>query len=103
MLCLIKAGPAVAVVGGGDDHAGIFLKEQAEGNFVQHRLPPAALLNLDFARGRSGILGIIAVLSVADRADRLFKVARLTVVYAAVVGANIVALGALAVRICVLV
>ena len=65
--------------------------------------PPCAIFYLDFARGCRGVGRKVAVLAVADRADRLFKVARLTVVYAAVVGANIVALGALAVRICVLV
>ena len=61
--------------------------------------PPCAIFYLDFARGCRGVGRKVAVLAVADRADRLFKVARLTVVYAAVMRAGIAALGALAVNI----
>ena len=61
--------------------------------------PPCALFNFNSTCRLISVLCIIAVLSVADRADRLFKVARLTVVYAAVMRAGIAALGALAVNI----
>ena len=63
--------------------------------------PPCALFNFNSTCRLISVLCIIAVLSVADRADRLFKVARLTVVYAAVMRAGIAALGALAVNICI--
>ena len=61
--------------------------------------PPCAIFYLDFARGCRGVGRKIAVFAMTDRADRLFKVARLTVVYAAVMRAGIAALGALAVNI----
>ena len=62
--------------------------------------PPCALFNFNSTCRLISVLCIIAVLSMADRADRLFKVACLTVVYAAVMRAGIAALGALAVFIC---
>ena len=103
MLCLVKAGLAVAVVGGGDDHACVFIIKEAERDCIKHRLPPVALFDLYFARGCRGVGRKIAVFAVADRAYCLFKIARLAVVFAAVVWAGIAALGAFAVYKCVLV
>ena len=99
MLCLIIARLRVGVVVCGDCHRDFFLIEYAERNGVQERLPPAALFDLDLARRCCGVGRKIAVLAVADRADRLFKVARLAVVYAAVMRAGVIALGALSVNI----
>ena len=61
--------------------------------------PPCAIFYLDFARGCRGVGRKVAVLAVADRADRLFEIACLAVVYAAVMRAGIAALGALTVNI----
>ena len=62
--------------------------------------PPCALFNFNSTCRLISVLCIIAVLSVADRADRLFEIACLAVVFAAVMGAGIIALGADAVFIC---
>ena len=93
----------VAVVLCGDFRLNLLLIEQAEGNGVQEGLPPGTLIDLDFTRRRNGIYCKIAVLTVADRADCLFKISCLAVVFAAVMWAGIIALGALAVNKCVLV
>ena len=63
--------------------------------------PPCAPFNFNSTCRLISVLCIIAVLSVADRADRLFEIACLTVVYAAVMRAGVIALCALAVNICI--
>ena len=61
--------------------------------------PPCALFNFNSTCRLMSVLCIIAVLAVADRADRLFEIACLAVVYAAVMRAGVATLGALAVNI----
>ena len=63
--------------------------------------PPCALFNFNSTCRLISVLCIIAVLSVADRADRLFEIACLAVVFAAVMRAGVIALCALAVNICI--
>ena len=98
MLRYIKAGLVVAVVRSGNFCFDLFFVEQAEGDRIQGRLPPCAVLDSDLARGRGGVFQIVAVLAVAERADCLFKIARLAVVFAAVVRADVITLGAYAVH-----
>ena len=61
--------------------------------------PPCAPFNFNSTCRLMSVLCIIAVLSVADRADRLFEIACLAVVFAAVMRAGVATLGALAVNI----
>ena len=61
--------------------------------------PPCAIFYLDFARGCRGVGRKIAVFAMTDRADRLFEIACLAVVYAAVMRAGVATLGAFAVNI----
>ena len=68
---------------------------------MEKAFPPCAIFYLDLARGCRGVGRKVAVFAMTDRADRLFKVARLTVVYAAVMRAGVIALCALAVNICI--
>ena len=99
VLGLVIARLGVAVVLRGDLDGDLLLKEQAEGNGVQQGLPPGAVLDLDLACGGNGVRQIVAVLAVAEGADGLLEVAGLPLVYAAVMGAGVAALGALAVHI----
>ena len=98
VLRLVIARLGVAVVVRGDLDGDFLLKEQAEGNGVQQGLPPGAVLDLDLACGGGGVRHIVAVLAAAEGADSLLEIAGLPVVFAAVMGAGVAALGALAVH-----
>ena len=99
MLCFIISCLTVAVVGSRDLNRDLFLIEQAEGYRIDKALPPCALFDLDLTDRFNSILYEIAVLGMANRTYRLLEIACFAVVFAAVMGAGIAALGALAVNI----
>ena len=100
MLCFIISCLTVAVVTSSDFHCNLFLIKQTEGYRIDKALPPCALFDLDLTDRFNSILYEIAVLGMANRTYRLLEIACFAVVFAAVMGAGIIALGADAVLIC---